>query len=119
MSFDTQEVLYKIYSVWDVGGLGRGEAFETSGTSRFAENHLILWVLTGPSAHLGTQAYNRCMAQKFLFPRFKQTLQGLVSLQAVPKPLCTGNPPKAESSQHHHGDGGWQIVNMCGFQSMK
>ena len=46
----------------------------TSGTSRFAENHLILRVLTGPSAHLGTQAYNGCIAQKFLFPRFKQKL---------------------------------------------
>ena len=49
-------VLYKISSVWEVGGLLiGGEAFETSSrsTSRFAENNLIIGVLTGPSAHLG------------------------------------------------------------------
>ena len=95
MSFDTQKVLYKIYSVWDVGGLGRGEAFETSGTSKFAENHLILWVLTGPSAHLGTQAYNRCMAQKFLFPRFKQKLPRSGKLASHLKTFVKWKPLKS------------------------
>ena len=38
-------------------------------TSRFAENHLVQRVLTGPSAHLQ-------QIQLKLFARFKQTLEG-------------------------------------------
>ena len=86
-------------------------------TSRFAENHLIFWVLTGPSAHLGTQAYSNRYSgfTSFCFssPGSSKNSQGLVKLASHYKTFVKmETPQKLKALYHQYGDGGQLVMKI-------